>query len=336
MGGLFPYSQGNQLGANPYGARNLLLGGLKPKSLVHKGFEYCLTRIELDPTRVSEASQHYNAVKNWLESRLNVTVRQVGSFQRHTKIRPTVENGSVSAIDIDAVVSFGDVTYFTPYGGTTGASALEQVRSALALNGKYRLLNPEIDHPVVTLSYANEFYIELIPCFKNRIPPENTHRDPASYYVTNSLGGWEIADYDFDSNYITAANKKAGGKLVPAIKLLKRFIRNKEIGLKSFQIEVLAALLLEPYFEIAPQNFPDWEWTDVLIFFLKAAPALLANNPSLPGSESAHIPVSNLPLVQSQLTEWYKIFKDLKDLPDTQENLRSYRAAFGAPFPTAL
>lgn len=333
---LFPTPYGNQFAANPYGARNLLLGGLRPKSLVHKGFETCLSRIELDSTRVEEASQHYNAVKSWLEDRLNVTVRQVGSFQRHTKIRPTVENGTVSAIDIDATVCFGDVTYFTSYGGTTGASALEQVRSALTSNGQYRLLNPEIDHPVVTLSYANEFYLELIPCFKNRIPPENTFRDPASYYVANSMGNWEVADYDFDSRYITAVNKKTGGKLVPAIKLLKRFIRNRSIGLKSFQLEVVAALLLDAYFEAAPQNFPDWEWQDVLIFFLKVAPAMLANNPCLPGSQSAHIPVSNLTDVQRQLTVWCEIFVDLNRMPDGQEKLQLFKTAYGKPFPSSI
>lgn len=341
MGSLFPTygpygTFGTPFGTDPNSARNQLLGGLKPKSLVHRGFETCLSRIELDPTRVTEAKQHYNAVKSWLESRMNATVRRVGSFQRHTKIRPTVENGVVSPIDIDAVVCFGDVTHFTSYGGTSAGSALEQVRAALTSNRTYHLLDPEIDHPVVTLSYANEFFLELIPCFKNRIPPDNTFRDPASYYVTNSAGGWEIADYDFDSQYISAANKDCDGKLVPAIKLLKHFARNRHIGLKSFQIEVLAALLLKPYFKVAPQNFPDWEWQDVLIFFLEVAPALLNNYPSIPGSQTAHIPVENLAFVQSQLTEWSQIFQDLNKLDDSQEKLKLFKMAFGAPFPAAL
>jgi len=300
-------------------------------------FQTCLSNIELDATRSEEAKQHYNAIKNWLESRLpGVEVRRVGSFQRHTKIRPDTVDGVASPIDIDAIVCFGDVTYFTPYGGTTGASALEQVRSALVSHGKYRLLSPEIDHPVVTLSYASEFYLELIPCFKNRIPPENTYRHPASYYVANSNGGWELADYDFDSQYITAANKKCAGKLVPAIKLLKRFIRNRGIKLKSFQIEVLAALLLEPFFEVAPQNFPSWEWQDVLCFFLKVAPALLEHNPSLPGSHSASLPTENLINVQQDLREWAKIFENLKQLNVSTETLKLYRTAFGAPFPSTI
>lgn len=341
MGSLFspigPYETfGSQLGVDPNRARDQFLGAFKSKSLVHRGFENCLSRIELDPSRVGEAKQHYNAVKSWLESRLNVTVRRVGSFQRHTKIRPIVENGVISPIDIDAVVCFGDVTHFVSYGGTSAASALEQVRAALASNRTYQILEPKIDHPVVTLSYANEFFLELIPCFKNRLPPENTYRDPASYYVSNSAGGWELADYDYDSQYISVANKESDGNLVPAIKLLKRFCRNRKIALKSFQIEVLAALLLGPYFQAAPKNFPDWEWQDVLIFFLKIAPALLNNYPAIPGSQTAHIPVDNLAFVQSQLSDWSQIFQDLKKLEDSQEKLKLFRMAFGAPFPAAI
>jgi hypothetical protein len=337
IGGLGIYGQSGQgpLGSTLSG-RQQFLGRIN--SNVHRAFELCLSRIELDPTRVKEASQHYNAVKDWLESKMNVTVRQVGSFQRNTKNRPIVEQGKVSRIDVDALVCFGDATCFAASwdDGTTPESALTQVRKALMLNGTYKLLEPEIDHPVVTLSYANEFFIELVPCFRNRFPPENTYRDPASYLVANSLGGWEDADYDFDSQYITQANKNSDGNLVPAIKLLKRFIRNKQIGLKSFQVEVLAGLLLEPFFEVAPQNHPNWQWQDALWFFLKVAPALLANNPTIPGSKTPHIPVNNLPTVQAILLEYAGLFDDLRKLPDNDETLRLYRAAYGAPFPSSL
>lgn len=339
LGGINHYGQfgGGPLGSS-LSSRDQFLAPPKAKSSVHRAFELCLSRIELDPTRVAEASQHYNAVKNWLEGRMNVTVRQVGSFQRKTKTRPIVDDGQVSPIDIDALVCFGDATHFASAwgGGTTPESALEQVRRALMLNGTYKLLAPEIDHPVVTLSYANEFFIELVPCYRNRFPPDNTYRDPASYLIANRFGNWEDADYDFDSQYISQANKKSDGYLVPAIKLLKRFIRNKQIGLKSFQVEILAALILEPFFEIAPQNHPDWQWQDAIWFFLKIAPALLANNPAIPGSKTAHIPVENLPVVQSILLEYAGIFDDLRKLPDGSETLRLYRAAYGAPFPSSL
>ena len=319
-------------------SRRLFLGLEDPsisKSTVHRGFEDCLSRIELNTTRVKEASQHYNAVKSWLESKLSVTVRQVGSFQRSTKIRPIVEEGAIEPIDIDAIVCFGDAYAFVD-GGITCSMALQWVNDSLTSNTTYGLLKPEIDNPVVTLSYKNEFYIELIPCYRNRIGAANSSREPASYLVANGDGLWEEADYDFDSEFITAANKRAGKKLVPAIKLVKRFIRNNGIPLKSFQIEVLCALILGPFFEGAAQNQQNWEWQDSLYLFMKMAPAVLDANPTLPGSKSICQPTSNLVSTQRQLIEWAGVFDELRDLPDTKERYDIYRKVYGAPYPARV
>lgn len=332
----FPYgdgSFGNGFFGVPYKVQSLRAGllGLTPqKSSIHKGFEVCLSRIELDPTRVTEASQHYNAVKDWIESRIYKTVRQVGSFQRKTKIRPIVEKGVVEPIDIDATVCFGDAHYYSS-DGTTGPSALQQVSDALRSNKTYRLLEPKIDHPVVTLSYANEFFMELIPCFRNRIPP-HALREPASYFVANSSGHWEIADYDFDSQYITAANKKTGGKLVPAIKLMKRLCRNKNIAVKSFHIEMLCALLLEPFGE----ELGNWEWQQVLVYFLTNAPVLLDYDLVLPGSMTPAFKSPNPYIAQSQMRAVGKTLEALNQLPDGSNKFSRFQEFFGAPFPASL
>lgn len=56
---------------------------------VDEAFREALGRIELNPSRVELASQRYNAVKASIESALpGKTLRQIGSFQRKTKIRP--------------------------------------------------------------------------------------------------------------------------------------------------------------------------------------------------------------------------------------------------------
>jgi hypothetical protein len=58
-------------------------------SLVSCAFAELLRRLELNPTRRALASQRYNAVKQVIEENLSgATVRQIGSFQRQTKIRP--------------------------------------------------------------------------------------------------------------------------------------------------------------------------------------------------------------------------------------------------------
>jgi len=73
-------------------------------SSVNEAFIELLKRIELNPARVTLASQRYNAIKTTVENALpGKTVSQIGSFQRKTKIRPA-DLGD--ALDIDAVVNF--------------------------------------------------------------------------------------------------------------------------------------------------------------------------------------------------------------------------------------
>ena len=72
---------------------------------VADAFLELLKRIELNPARVTLASQRYNSVKTTIESALpGKAVSQIGSFQRKTKIKPA-DLGD--ALDIDAVVNFG-------------------------------------------------------------------------------------------------------------------------------------------------------------------------------------------------------------------------------------
>ena len=64
-----------------------------PIATVSAGFKELLKRIELNPTRVALASQRYNAVADRIARELpGCEVRQVGSFQRRTKIRPLEED----------------------------------------------------------------------------------------------------------------------------------------------------------------------------------------------------------------------------------------------------
>lgn len=303
-------------------------------STIQEGFATTISRIELDPTRVQRASQHYNAIKDWLESKLSVEVRQVGSFQRSTKIRPSVINGAPSPIDIDAIVCFGDATYFSAPGfGQTGFDVLKAVRDALIANKTYRVLEPEIDHPVVTLSYASEFSIELVPCFRNRMPPDNWNKTPPSYLVSNSSGIWELADYDYDSAYITASNKDCDGKLVPAIKLIKQFVRNKNIALKSFQIELLCVRIFVPYITVLNQAGIKWTWNVLLNLFLNGAPHILLQPMALPGSRSIAPAIVDAPRVITDLLEWGSFAEKLSQLPFSPEVYKLWRQFYGDPFP---
>lgn len=58
-------------------------------------------------------------------------------------------------------------------------------------------MTPEKDHPVITLQYADDMKIELIPAFVDGTGghphPETGHE---CYVIGTSSGVWEPADYD--------------------------------------------------------------------------------------------------------------------------------------------
>ncbi len=320
-------------GYNPYIGRlnaSHPLFGMRSTD-IEAALKTTLSRIELDQTRIQEASQHYNAIRNWLEGRLAVTVRLVGSFQRQSKIRPI---GS-DKLDIDALACFGDATYFAyaPGDGITGTAALQKVHAAMAANKIYRTKDLAVDSPVVTITYENEFSVEIVPCYRNLIPP-HSNRLPPSYLVSTAHGGWETADYDYDSAYITEANKTADGKLVPAIKLLKRFVRNNDIALKSFQVEILATLLLVPLIKALQQRGAKVSWADIIGAFLNMAPTVIASPLALPGSLTQPTIVENAPQVAAHIAKCGSVWSQLMNLPDSENKYDLVRQLFGEPFPS--
>src|SRR4051794_32940684 len=111
-----------------------------PLSPVDEAFTELLRRVELNQSRAELASQRYNAVKATIETALpGKSVRQVGSFQRKTKIKPVDLS---DRLDVDAIVSFGRFSnYAAPQaGGITPSKALDIIRRALSSNQTYRLM----------------------------------------------------------------------------------------------------------------------------------------------------------------------------------------------------
>jgi hypothetical protein len=262
-----------------------------PLSSVDEAFAELLRRIELNPSRVTLASQRYNAVKATVEGALlGKTVRQVGSFQRQTKIRPA-DLGD--RLDVDALVSFGGFSqYSSPYAtdGVTPAKALEIVRRALSSNQIYRVMPQEQDHPVVRLEYADQMAIELIPAYEDHTgqhprPPGV----PGCYIIGASPASWCPADYDYDALVISKLNAASKNKLVPAIKLVKAYFRNAGVPLKSFHTEVLVA-------NIVPTTIADWEshrysygYPHLLANFLSQASKMVTTAVMLQGSYSTPV-----------------------------------------------
>ncbi|MBI4236967.1 MAG: hypothetical protein HY696_00940 [Deltaproteobacteria bacterium] len=212
------------------------------KKPLEEAFSTLLSRLELNPTRVRLASERYDAIKTHLESRLqNVEVKQVGSFRKKTKIRPG--DGS-DRIDLDVIVCLGNFTGYSdfPGVGVTPNDALRAVQDALKDNAVYRMMRPRIDAPTIALDYNDDFSVELIPCYRDLSGRYPRLLGPACY-VVGATGNWEPADYDYDAEYLTQLNQSSDvdGRLIPAIKITKAFLRNHGISIKSFFIEIVCA-----------------------------------------------------------------------------------------------
>jgi len=211
-----------------------------PFSSVDEAFKELLRRIELNPSRVALASQRYNAVKATVENALpGKSLRQIGSFQRKTKIRPVdLSDG----LDVDVVVSFGPFYQYAVSGtrGATPSDALTVVRQALRFNEIYRVMPQQQDHPTIRLEYADQMAIELTPAYED-LTGKHSHgpNGPYCYIVGASPFTWVEADYDYDASIISALNAASEEKLIPTIKLVKSYFRNAAVPLKSFHTEVL-------------------------------------------------------------------------------------------------
>jgi Second Messenger Oligonucleotide or Dinucleotide Synthetase domain len=312
-----------------------------PFATVADAFNDLLKRIELNPARVTLASQRYNAVKTTIEGALpGKTVSQIGSFRRKTRIRP-VDLGD--ALDIDAVVSFGRFSKYAGTGesGTTPSNALEIVRRALISNQTYRVMTPVKDHPVVTLDYADNMKIELIPAF---VDGTGTHPHPGTsidcYVIGTVSGNWELADYDYDAAMISSLNGITKQRLVPTAKIVKAYFRNVEMPLKSFHTELLVAT-------IVPSIIADWDaknysygsygYEFILAQFLRRASQMLTNPVQLDGSFT---PPVNSNLTQLRLAGLGTFLSGCADeawrlaqLKDKTQALQGWRTFFGEPFP---
>jgi hypothetical protein len=306
--------------------------------VVGEAFEELMRRIELDPTRSALASRRYAAVKGRIESSLpGKTVSQVGSFARKTKIRPMSPSDQ---LDVDAVVRFATARTFAPAGeGVTPGAALDTVKRALVSDSTYRLMAPVTDAPVVWLEYADGFRLELIPSFVDGTGTNPRPGGPACYLVGTSSGSWVAADYDFDSEVITGLNQSPAisGSLVPAIKMIKTFVRTMEIGLDSFHSEILAALVVPSAIANWESLGLSWGYQHLLAFFLSTVGSHLEGPISLPGSYSRP--------VDSGLSSYQLATKgeELRNLGtkawslckegDQSSSLPGWRAFFGDPFP---
>ncbi|MCL4318828.1 MAG: hypothetical protein M1596_02890 [Firmicutes bacterium] len=304
---------------------------------VDRAFDEYLHRIELNPARVAKISERYNSVKKQIESQLNgAKVKQVGSFQRKTKIRPITDNDN---LDIDALVILSRAERFVE-DGLSPSRAMEKVRDSLKSDDTYKTMRPHSDSPVVVLKYADGFQFEFIPAYIDGTGKYIKRTEPASYLVATSKG-WMPNDYDYDAECITALNQSSTvqGKLVPFIKIIKMFSRDHEIPLKSFHTELLVAISLIPRLKDWEAHGYTWGYKHMLAEYFSAAARSVQTPAHLSGSVT---PLQDSHLSSKQLISIGKDFKTLGEETwklckvDGPQGVRAWARFMGSRFPETL
>jgi hypothetical protein len=305
-------------------------------STVEEGFKELLGRIELNPARVTLASQRYNAVKQTIEAALSgKTVRQVGSFQRKTRIRPTdLSDG----LDVDGIVSFGKFYEYAASGsGISPQAALETVRRALVSDKTYQVMTPVTSHPVLRLEYADEMAIELVPVYEDATGTHPHKGSITCYIFGKSPHWWAPCDYEYDAAVISALNVACDNQLVPTVKMMKAYFREREVPLKSFHTELLVASTL-------PSFIPQWKaagytfgYHHIVAEFLDRASQIVTGPVQISGSYT--IPVDSgleqttMIRIAVFLAGRAKAAWALCKTRDQREALSGWRQFLGDPFP---
>lgn len=183
------------------------------------------TNLEITGLQNATVATRQKNVRKAVEKRLTVLNSFVtGSYKRHTMISPLKE------ADIDIFVVL-DPSYYNANGYT---AVLDKVRSALL---ETYTSTPKISRngQAVTVTFT-DFIVDVVPAF---------NRKGGGYLIPNTVEKrWISTDPTKHESFISNANAKHGGDLVPLIKMLKRWNRTTNKALGSFYLELLTEQIL--------------------------------------------------------------------------------------------
>ncbi len=109
------------------------------------------------------------------------------------------------------------------------------------------------DSPCVVVKFA-DYYFEVVPTY--------SFSDNADQFAVPNGNGteWLLCFPNIPQKWLSESNHKNNAKFVPMIKILKQWNREKNIGLKSFHLELITGLVFDHVADINnyPQAIYDW------------------------------------------------------------------------------
>ena len=199
-------------------------------------FKELAGKLELTKSESDQISRKHNILREKLREKLSVEDDFLtGSYARNTMIRP---NGD-DKFDVDFFLAFSK----KDYGESELPDLLSMVKNALEQikNGDTDIEEIQEQKRSIGVIYKDNFQIDVVPAVQ--IEKDKRYK----IFDKNTLQAIESNPKLHDSN-LTSANEtsESGGikRLVPIIKLLKFWKREKCDYVKSFHLEMLAVEIL--------------------------------------------------------------------------------------------
>jgi hypothetical protein len=307
--------------------------------IMHDHFLKLKSNLELDPTLVASIAMRHNAIRTYLKNNIPEVKdsKLIGSFQRQTRIRP----GAGKKLDIDILVIMGEFYGWTTFGGVTPQAAIHTLHAAVNQSDRYSDLDPVPDPPTVTLTYADDIEVQLVPAYIDMIghDPSGNYIGSAGrgYWVVKSAA-WEMADYDHEAAYISSQNAASRGYLIPAIKMLKAIKRIYFPDFGSFPLEILAANIVPISVSAKRMHQIPISYPDLLQEFFEYAPSWLSIPIMVLGSKSPAIPIDQF--TRASLTKLFGTIAEFisatKNHSSQTSQVAAWRKLFGDHFPATL
>lgn len=307
-------------------------------STVGDAFQDFKSNLELTDSIQAAITTHHNAIRNWIE--LNdpkIKTQLIGSLQRKTRIQPS---DSKNPIDIDILVILGDFSRWVPEGGVTPANAIDKVEGMVSKNEKYRRMGPETDSPAIVLEYADGIIAELVPAYIDNIgnAPDGSSTLPKGrgYWIPKN-NRWAMADYDYDAEYITKANKDSDDNLVPIIKMLKSSKRNYFSEMNSYHLEAMVSQMMPVCVQHIVNSGREIAYQELIYDFFYLAKTNILAMVKIPGSKSPNADVYMPGDKKEALAKTFEKISVFCEKICTMEGagaIKAWHNLFGDPFPS--
>jgi len=300
--------------------------------------------LELGDSFKETVSARHNAIRSVLEN-AGVGIRDtklIGSVRRKTRIHPRPED----EFDIDILVDIGDCFNWVAANdpsGISAAQALGKVHSTASSSDRYSTKRPTTDAPTITLTFADNVKVELVPALRNAggVGPRGEAVLPVGrgYWIPQNDGSWMHADYDYEAEHISATNLATGGRLVPAIKMLKAIRRMHIPNLRSFPLEVIAATAVPLLISHRAQNGGGrMSDPELLQLTLLVGKELMKSPLKLGQSNSPAVVLDALTIASasSAFDDVVARIREAGDLTSDAAKVEAWRRIFGDAFPTRV